>query len=402
MQNVLFQPAHAGMARELKEFWRGFFAHVGEHFVPHHKNNYHPHIFSHRMTALLSALLVCVKLFTVAAISMGPVLPAFSSELTPGNIISLTNESRQAFNLKILSQSEKLGQAAQAKAEDMLKNQYFAHNSPQGKAPWDFIHTVGYEYLVAGENLAVNFTDAESVKQAWMNSPSHKANLLNKNYKEIGIGISRGEYQGRQATFVVQMFGDPSEQKVRLTTLPTQVQVKQLPKPAEIFISKGLGVVEASVQPDGELMKVSAKIEGDAVKVLARYGQRAIMLDPGKDGLWSGYVAAGKLSESGVQLEIIAMDIFGDNKNFKVAYFSQGIQENYNVLGITKNQAEVKLFGINFTPKQTESKFYLWFAVVMLSSLVIAIAVRHRIQHTSLVMNGSLVVVLAMLFWMAG
>lgn len=402
MENVFFQPAQAGVARELKDFWRGFFIHIGEHFVPHSKNNYHPHIFSHRMTVLFSALLVCAKLFTVAVISLGPVLPAFSSELTPVNIIGLTNESRLAFNLKALSQNEKLEQAAQAKAEDMLKNQYFAHNSPQGKAPWDFIRASGYEYLVAGENLAVNFTDAESVEQAWMNSPSHKANLLNKNYKEIGIGVSRGEYQGRQATFVVQMFGDPSEQKIKLTALPTRVQAKQAPKPADIFKAKGLGVVEASVKPDGELMKVSARTEGDAVKVLARYGERAIMLDPAKDGLWSGYVASDKLSQSNAQLEIVAMDIFGESKNFRVASFSSSVQENYNVLGATRNLGEAKIFGVNFTPKQTENKFYLWFAIIMLSSLVIAIVVRHRIQHTSLVMNGSLVVVLAMLLWMTG
>ncbi len=338
----------------------------------------------------------------VAAISLGPVLPAFSSDLTPTNIVSLTNESRQAFKLKSLSQNEKLAQAAQAKADDMLKNQYFAHNSPQGKAPWDFIRASGYEYLVAGENLAVNFTDAESVEQAWMNSPSHKANLLNKNYEEIGIGISKGEFQGRQATFVVQMFGDPSDQKIVLSEAPTQVLAKRVPKPAEIYKVKGLDVVEASVQPDGELMKISAKIQGDAVKVLARYGERAVMLDPAKNNLWSGYVAMGKLSENGSQLEIVAVDIFGQSKNYRVANFSQGVQANYNVLGATQSQMQVKVFGVNFTPAQTENKFFLWFAVLMLSSLVIAIAVRHRIQHTSLVMNGSMVVVLAMLLWMAG
>ena len=391
-----------GVVREIKDFWRDFFAHIRESFVPHHSNNYHPHIFSHRMVGLFSVLLVCVKLFTAAVISLGPVLPAFSSEITPANIISLTNQSRQAAGIKALAENAKLDEAAQTKAEDMLKNQYFAHNSPQGKVPWDFIKGAGYSYLIAGENLAVNFTDAESVENAWMNSPSHKANLLNRNYDEIGIGIAQGQFQGRQATFVVQMFGDPAEQTVKVSSVPTQVQLQSVPAPVKQPEAKSMVVLEASVLPDGELMKISAQVRGDAVKVLAKYGERAIMLDPGKNGKWTGYVEAGSLGNAQAHLEIVARDIQGKTQNYWLAYFSPSLMQNYNVLGASQKQPEVKLYGVNFVPKETENKFYLWFAVMMLSSLLLAIGIRHQIQHTSLVMNGSLVVVLAMLLWMAG
>lgn len=402
MQSGFFQPSYLGVAREIKEFWRDFFAHIRESFVPHHSNNYHPHIFSQRMVGLFSVLLVCVKLFTAAAISLGPVLPAFSSEITPTNIISLTNQSRQAVGARSLSENTRLSAAARAKAEDMLKNQYFAHNSPQGKVPWDFIKSAGYNYLIAGENLAVNFTDAESVENAWMNSPSHKANLLNKNYDEIGIGIAQGEFQGRQATFVVQMFGDPAEQAVKVSSVPTQVLTQSVPQPAKKPEVKGLAVEEATALPDGELMRITAQIRGDAVKVLAKYGERAIMLDPGKNGRWSGYVEAARLGSPQTHLEIVAEDIAGRSQSYRLAYFSPSLTENYNVLGVSQRQPEIKLYGVNFAPKETEDKFYLWFAVMVLSSLLLAVAVRHRIQHASLVMNGSLVVVLAILLWMAG
>lgn len=402
MQAGFLQSASLNFTRELKEFWRDFFVHLRTSFVPHHTNNYHPEVFSQRMTVLLSVLLVCVKLFTVIALSLGPILPAYSSSLVPANIINLTNASRQAFGLKPLSESLLLTQAAQAKAQDMLEHQYFAHNSPQGKTPWDFIRATGYQYLVAGENLAVNFTDAESVEQAWMNSPSHKANLLNKNYEEIGIGILSGQYRGRLATFVVQMFGSPSEQPIVLTSVPTQVETQVVPAPKAVPEPAALGITEAAALPDGELVRITAKTTGLPIKVLARFQERAIMLDPMADGSWSGYVTVADLVESGSQLVVIAQDIHGFKQEYKVAYFSPNLIDNYNVLGASYKPQPVNLFGFGFTPQTAESKFYLWFTVAVLASLALAIGIRHRIQHPGLVMNGSVVVVLAMILWLAG
>jgi hypothetical protein len=82
---------------------------------------------------------------------------------------------------------------------------------------------VGYEYIMAGENLAVNFLESEAVNTAWMNSPTHKANLLNKNYEQIGIGIAQGNYGNRESMFVVQMFGVPTEQTIALSKEATKI-----------------------------------------------------------------------------------------------------------------------------------------------------------------------------------
>jgi len=206
--------------------------HIHDHFIPHARNNYHPHILARRNLGLMSGLLVAVRIFTFALLSFGPVLPAFSSAITEQNIISLTNESRQQFSVAVLTENQILDKAAQAKADDMLAKGYFAHNSPDGRTPWDFITSAGYSYLMAGENLAVNFTEAESVETAWMNSPGHKANILNKNFQDIGIGISQGTYQGHTAIFVVQEFGLPAAQPVALTDTPTKVQTNNVPAPA--------------------------------------------------------------------------------------------------------------------------------------------------------------------------
>ena len=124
-----------------------------------------------------------------------------------GEIVKLTNEKRVEYGLTPLVASARLSRAAEAKASDMFTNDYWAHNSPSGRTPWSFIASAGYRYLFAGENLARDFTDPGSVVSAWMNSPTHRANLLDKNFREIGVAAQSGKLSGREGTLVVQMLG---------------------------------------------------------------------------------------------------------------------------------------------------------------------------------------------------
>ncbi len=122
-------------------------------------------------------------------------------------LISLANSSRAQSGLGALSENSKLTSAAYSKANDMFQNQYFAHTSPQGKTPWTFIAGAGYDYVYAGENLAIGYTDASELHTAWMNSPSHRDNILNPNFREIGMASVDGVFEGADTTIVVQMFG---------------------------------------------------------------------------------------------------------------------------------------------------------------------------------------------------
>lgn len=132
-----------------------------------------------------------------------------SSILSVQNIVSLTNQSREAAQLPGLRVDRKLQSAAQKKADDMLENQYFAHDSPAGKVAWDFLEESGYNYLFAGENLAMNFETSEEVTKGWLTSLRHKENILSKDFSQIGIGIAAGKFLEEQTTIVVQMFGAP-------------------------------------------------------------------------------------------------------------------------------------------------------------------------------------------------
>ncbi len=126
-------------------------------------------------------------------------------------LVALTNQNRAAANISELKVNPFLEKAAQMKADDMAAKSYFAHNTPDGKNPWYWLDQAGYKYVYAGENLAVNFENSEDIETAWMNSRGHFLNIMNPKYTEIGIATSTGIYKGRQAVFVVQMFGTPAK-----------------------------------------------------------------------------------------------------------------------------------------------------------------------------------------------
>jgi len=137
----------------------------------------------------------------------------------PSVLINLSNHDRLTAQLPKLTVNSRLQKAAQLKALDMATRGYFSHNTPEGQTPWYWLDLVGYNYASAGENLAVNFDDSSDVDLAWMNSPSHRENILNKKYTEIGIATAKGMYQGQEAVFVVQFFGKPAPLRENPLTL---------------------------------------------------------------------------------------------------------------------------------------------------------------------------------------
>jgi len=133
-------------------------------------------------------------------------------DLTANQIVQETNLERSRSQEQDLAVNTKLKQAAQAKANDMVQRDYWSHNAPDGTTPWSFVDSNGYEYQTAGENLAFGFMNAGQIIDGWMNSPEHKANILNRNYREIGIGITTSDnFQGKgPATIVVALYGQPA------------------------------------------------------------------------------------------------------------------------------------------------------------------------------------------------
>lgn len=132
--------------------------------------------------------------------------------LTRVGVINQTNLARQQNgNLPALTENIELDKAAQLKLKDMFAQQYFEHISPEGKGPADLAQAAGYSYVLIGENLALgNFTDDQDLLTAWMNSPGHRANILLPKFKEIGVAVGQGEFEGQKTWLAVQEFGEPA------------------------------------------------------------------------------------------------------------------------------------------------------------------------------------------------
>jgi len=197
-------------------------------------------------------------------------LGAAHAAISTSTLIDFVNSSRAQSGLAPLSVNEKLQSAALSKAQDMFANQYFAHTSPQGKTPWDFINQSGYTYVYAGENLAIGYNDNNELHTAWMNSPSHRENILNPNFKEIGIAQLSGTFDGLQNVIVVQTFGSkdnaPAQPLVNGTTSQTQafqIDVNQSSvKPAKIF--------------SGDEIELKATLKGTASSIYFNIGDQKI------------------------------------------------------------------------------------------------------------------------------
>lgn len=135
----------------------------------------------------------------------------YATNISVDGLAAYTNTERTARSLGALAVNATLNQAAQAKANDMVANNYWSHNSPGGATPWTFIQNAGYAYLSAGENLAYGFNTSADTVVGWMNSPSHRDNMLNADFKEVGFGIANSaNYQGSgPETIVVAMYANP-------------------------------------------------------------------------------------------------------------------------------------------------------------------------------------------------
>lgn len=148
-----------------------------------------------------------VQAAMVALIFVFVASAAQASEITPSNIIKYVNMARASQGIPEVVINEKLTKVAQDKLNDMIVNKYFAHTSPTGVNPWFWYQRENYDYHFAGENLAINFISAESEQEAWMASPTHRKNILDANYQEIGVAVGKQELDGQISLVAVQEFG---------------------------------------------------------------------------------------------------------------------------------------------------------------------------------------------------
>lgn len=200
---------------------RRFFWRIKNYFVPTKANAYHPHFFRKQTAMAIVAVLVLLQVGYFIQTSIVFNKTGFLAAVLPGVLTALTNTDRTSNGVGVLTEDPLLAKAAETKAADMAAKGYFSHVTPDGKTPWYWLDLVGYNYTYAGENLAVNFTDSKDVEDAWMKSPTHRANIVKAEFTRVGIGTAEGVYQGKDVTFVVQFFATPAQSVTRATPVKT-------------------------------------------------------------------------------------------------------------------------------------------------------------------------------------
>lgn len=264
-----------------KPLWQ----HLHDYFLPHERNNHRPHLFS---AASVAVLVLAVIVFEGAYLVQTKYVffkTDFLASVLPGALVVLTNQDRALQGLTGVTEDTLLDSAAQAAAEDMAANGYFAHVSPDGKDPWYWLDQVGYKYSYAGENLAVNFTDSANVESAWMESPTHRANIVKREYTRVGFGTANGVYEGQETTFVVEFFAAPAAVEVAAIA----------PAPATATSTEVTVVSTSTEQVLGSQTVSGADVSGASAAVGADVGSAAAAPTPATPG-WLAPLKIGFLT----------------------------------------------------------------------------------------------------------
>lgn len=198
-------------------------------FLPHPETHKKAHLLSFKAFAvyIVFFLLLSVSFRTVNTYKPGVL--GVDSSVSQQEIIRLTNIEREKNGLEPVLEDPRLAAAAMAKARNMFEENYWAHFSPSGKDPWGFINGAGYKFSFAGENLAKSFYQSDDVVNAWMASRTHRENILNKHYENIGIAVLEGTLNGEKTTLVVQEFGTPVDTAIAADLSRGEVQSIQSP-----------------------------------------------------------------------------------------------------------------------------------------------------------------------------
>jgi len=217
------------------------------YFLPHKHKKKRARLLSHGALISYSMVLIVFAAIIRFLPVFAPGVLGYASDIEVSELLRHTNERRAKVSLRPLALNKELNDAAYKKAKDMFEDGYWAHVSPTGTKPWDFILSEGYDYIYAGENLAKNFSTSDDVVQAWYESSTHRDNMLSPNYDQIGFAIVDGVLEGYETTIVVQMFG-------RLRTPAQLAVVNEL---SEGFPSTQVKVMEPSAE-------TAQKVEGES------------------------------------------------------------------------------------------------------------------------------------------
>jgi len=268
---------------------------IKDYFLSSERNDYKPWIISPQALGIFCLVIWSLKfLVPTAVIYAAPGIDAT-------DLMARVNQERTQRFIPALVTHSSLTLAANSKANDMLARSYFAHVDPDGKYVWPKIEAAGFTpYLTVGENLAMDFSSAGDVISAWMNSPTHRANIVNEKFEDQGMASVYGQYEpSHDSVIVVSLFGTlyksikatapapaattpkPVATKPTPVTPPTTPTTPTSPNTLPIEISED-AKIGATATEDKKQVNVNVIIQGSPTLVTAALNGQSITLLPGK------------------------------------------------------------------------------------------------------------------------
>lgn len=387
-----------------KGSWKDF-------FIPHDGNNHQPHalhpkraLFHISVALVLKGILMLVVLQYPLTAWMTPDVSAAEGK----RIINLTNNLRVGLSLNTLVENQKLNQAAYQKVQDMFVQQYFAHYSPAGVGLDHWAKQSGYSnYYVLGENLAMGYDNAEDAMTAWRNSPTHYKNLVEPQYKDIGVSISGGQYKGKDTVFIAQYFGTlqgsattppPAEPKTsaektvteppavlaeQTTAKPATPKKTETPKPvAKVVVSEPVG------KPKEKVVEVKADLPATTTKATVEVLDQKIALAPQTDGQWTGHevIVTDTEHPTVVPPLLTVEDSSGTSTSTDIPAANvtpdkASVLDQYSLYKNIPNAWLSRLFSLS-------TIYYEIILVLAMIALALNVAVAHHKQHPRLIASG--------------
>ncbi len=315
--------------------------------IPSVENDYTP-FFSTK--AALVVFTLWILIFNIISTILLHNYEAYAHSISSDRIIALTNEERKQRGLPTVQSNALLTSAAYAKANNMFREQYWDHFGPNGETPWQFIKSSGYEYSHAGENLGKGFTTSEGLHQAWMASITHRDNIINANYTDIGIAIVQGNLQYQNIILVVQLFGRPSHGDVVLgdaSFVQSESKDGNLKSIMIVYPEDGKTYGDSDISIKGVTENIS---EGSKVEIIA---ENQVIGDTkvDHDSTWL-FERTHDWNQGKHDLDAVVKDgndVFRDSVNFTIDSIPPGLvdltvtdSEEYFVLNLKLNKVPAK------------------------------------------------------------
>ena len=312
-------------------------------FIPIKENNYTPYVLKRGAVTIYALVLL---IFNIATADIAALQASASVEAQ--SLVNLHNQERSEHNLGELKLNSKLTASAQKKAQAMMDKDCWDHYCPDGKSPWDFFDEVGYDYVYAGENLAEGFSDNDKVFTAWMNSKTHRDNILRPEFDEIGIAIVYGEFQDIENNAVIVVHFGSREIKTNVesdltpidNSLEEPFNIKE-PNDGQILNNNTPNI--SGTSPDGEIsISENQKVIGESIAQSGIFTFRVpteSSLNDGEHKIDATNKTTGQSDSVNFEVDTIAPVL----ENLSFNSMVQGSDEDEVILDITTSPDTVSL-----------------------------------------------------------